>query len=370
MTTAGLALAPMDRSARLDRVRAAMDGADCQALVVTKPVNIRWLTGFTGSAGTLVIGPDRLLLITDDRYQTQVAEQLTASEVAAEVAITRDPAEPVRAGVAAAEAIGLESEHVTWADLKQFEDWLPGRRLQPTVGMIEAERRTKDPGELDRLQAAAAIADAALAAVVADLHEGPTELELARRLERAMLDGGADGLSFPTIVAAGPNSAKPHARPSERVISEGDMVVIDFGAAVDGYGSDMTRSFLIGETSDESRRIYDAVVEAQAAGVATVAGGVTEREVDQACRDRLADHGLAEAFVHGTGHGLGLEIHEKPFLSTRSTGILRTGYVVTVEPGVYLPEIGGIRIEDSVVVTDSGCEALTKSPKDPQPAIR
>ncbi|MEM7271575.1 MAG: aminopeptidase P family protein [Actinomycetota bacterium] len=360
----------MDRNERLRRVRSAMVGVGCDALVVTKAVNIRWLTGFTGSAGLIVIGPDRLALVTDQRYQTQVREQLAAASVEAEVAITREPEAPVVAAVAGADSVGLESEHVTWAEVRRFERWLDGRALIATEQLVETERRVKDAGEIDRLRAAAAIADAALAEVIGELGTGLTEAEVATRLDRAMVDGGADGPSFPTIVAAGPNSAKPHARPSDRVIADGDMVVIDFGASVDGYGSDMTRSFLIGAADARQREIYEAVADAQAAGVAAVADGVAEREIDRACRDRLADHGLAEAFIHGTGHGIGLEIHENPILSTRATGILRTGYVVTVEPGAYLPDLGGIRVEDSVVVTDSGCETLTHSPKDPNVACR
>ncbi len=358
-------LPPMDRAKRLDRTRSAMADHEVEALVITKAVNIRWLTGFTGSNGLVVVGPDGLTLVTDQRYEVQVAQQLDDAAVNADVAITRDPTDPVVAAVGSAKSVGLESTDVTWAQQRQFASWLDGPTLIPTEGLIEGQRRIKDDAEVERLKMAAAIADAALGAVREDLGAGLTEAQIATALDRHMVDFGADGLSFPTIVAAGHNSAKPHARPSDRVIVSGDMVVIDFGAAVDGYGSDMTRSFLVGETTTRQREIFDAVIDAQAAGVAAVADGVEEREIDRACRDRLTEHGLGESFIHGTGHGIGLEIHENPILSSRSSGILRSGYVITVEPGAYLPELGGIRIEDSVVVTESGCEPITLSTKDP-----
>lgn len=358
-------LAPMDRSLRLDRVRAAVADAGCDLLIVTKLLNIRWLSGFTGSNATAIVTPDSFTIITDGRYETQIADQLSAAGVEATVAITREIAEPVAVAVGQAGRIGLESADVTWASQRQFAEWLPGRELVPTSELVEYQRRFKDTGELQRLRLAASIADRALSVVKPELNAGRTELEIARMLDATMLDLGADDLSFATIVAAGPNSAKPHATPSDRPIGDGDMVVIDFGAKVDGYGSDMTRSFLLGETTDRQREVFEAVEQAQARGVAAVRDGVEEREIDRVCREELGNRGLGEAFIHGTGHGIGLEIHENPILSTRATGILRSGYVVTVEPGVYLPDLGGIRIEDSVVVTESGCEPITLSSKSP-----
>ncbi|MGH1493990.1 MAG: aminopeptidase P family protein [Acidimicrobiales bacterium] len=362
-------LAPMDRAARLARVRAAVAEAGCDGLIVTKELNVRWLSGFTGSNATAVITPESFTIVTDGRYQSQIEEQLAAADVTAEVVITREPREPLLAALGDARRIGLESENVTWSTKRRFAEWfeagLPGHTIVATSELIETERRFKDRGEIDRLKLAAAIADQALDQVRSSLDTGVSEVEVARQLDGAMMDLGADGLSFATIVASGPNSAKPHATPSDRVIGPGDMVVIDFGAKVDGYGSDMTRSFLIGEPSARQREVFDAVIASQAAGVAAVRDGVEEREIDRICRKTLADHNLEEAFIHGTGHGIGLEIHENPMLSTRATGILRSGYVVTVEPGAYLPELGGIRIEDSVVVTDSGCEPITHSSKSP-----
>ncbi len=358
-------LAPMDRAARLERVMAAMGRAGCQALVVTKPVNVRWLCGFTGSSATAVVAQDRLTVITDGRYRSQIDEQLAAAEVEATVVITRELQEPVVEAVGSAERVGLEANDVTWARQRAFAEWLAPRRLVATDDLIETERRIKDSGEIARLRAAATIADRALDVIRPELGRSRTERAVAQLLDRTMLELGAEATSFATIVAAGPNSAKPHAIPTDRVIGPGDMVVVDFGAKVDGYGSDMTRSFIIGPPSERQLSIFCAVELAQAAGVEAVQDGVEEREIDAVCRGVLSEHGLADAFVHGTGHGIGLEIHENPILSSRATGILRSGSVVTVEPGAYLPDYGGIRIEDSVVVTDTGCEPLTTSSKSP-----
>ena len=224
----------------------------------------------------------------------------------------------------------------------------------------------KDAGEVDRLRRAAAIADHALASVMSDLPPAVTERDIARRLEAVMVGNGADEPSFPTIVAAGPNSARPHAVPSERPLSNGDLLVVDMGARVDGYGSDMTRSFVVGSFTAETEEIYQRVAEAQEAGVAAVRDGVAARTVDQVCRELLTDAGMGDEFIHGTGHGIGLEIHEEPFLSAQNDDdLLVAGQVVTVEPGVYRSGVGGVRIEDSVIVTADGCQPITLSPKDP-----
>ncbi len=360
-------MASMDRGVRLDRLRTTMAELDLAGLVVTKGVNVRWLTGFTGSSATVLVGAEALVLVTDERYRAQADEQLAEAGVEAEVTITRDLSQPVRQHLGLFDRVGLEAGHITWDRAEAFGGWLADAQLVPTLDLVEDLRRVKDQGEVDRLARAASLADAALGRVAPMLVPGRSERDVALALDRAMLDAGADGLSFPTIVASGPNSAKPHARPSDRALAAGDLVVIDFGAAVDGYGSDMTRTFLLEPFEPRPLELYQAVLAAQAAGRSAVANGVEERAVDTACRDRLAEDGLAEAFVHGTGHGIGLEIHENPILSTRSTGVLRSGYVVTVEPGVYLPGFGGVRIEDSVLVTDDGSEVLTHFPKAPYP---
>ena len=362
-------LPPMDLAARVDRLRERLEGAGCDALVVTDLTNVRHLTGFTGSAGIVLVAPDDLLFVSDGRYRDQAAEELDAAGVPARIEIV--PANPDgvvadAARAAGVQRLGLESGSVTWAQQRRWEGELFGDgTLVPTSGLVEELRLVKDEGEAVRIRAACAIADAALAKVRDRLLDGPTEAEFALELDNAMRALGAEDVSFETIVASGPNGAKPHHHPSDRRIVEGDLVVIDFGALVDGYHSDMTRTVMVGEPSDTQRRMLAAVGASQAAGVAAVRAGVEVGAVDEACRAVLRDAGWEEAFLHGTGHGVGLDIHEAPRVSANAPGTLADGHVVTVEPGVYLPEHGGVRIEDTVVVTAEGCRTLTLAPKDP-----
>ena len=228
-------------------------------------------------------------------------------------------------------------------------------------------RRVKDDSELARIELAADIADFALAKVRHLLDDGLTEKQFALALDTEMRAAGASGNSFTTIVASGPNGALPHARPTERTISAGDLVVIDFGCVIDGYCSDMTRSVGIGEISAEQTRMLEVIKAANAAGVAAIAAGQTTAAVDRAARSVVEDAGWGEAFVHGTGHGVGLDIHEAPRVSSASEEVVALGEVVTVEPGVYLPALGGVRTEDLLVVTEEGCRSLSKSPKSFQP---
>lgn len=361
-------LAPLDVASRADRVRGELAALGCDALVVTDLTNVRWLTGFTGSAGVLVVRPDDLVLVTDGRYQEQAADQLAAAGVAAQVEITRETTARLAAVVDGTGRVGLEADHVTWDAQQRWTEALPGT-LVPTVGLLLGLRAVKDDGEVARLERAARIADAALAEVRHLLLERPTEREFARALESAMLDGGAQAPSFETIVASGPNGARPHARPGDRVIGAagGELVVLDFGALYDGYHSDTTRTLVVGEPSPTQTRMLDVVRASQQAGVAAVRAGAQAVAVDAACRAVIDEVGWGDAFVHGTGHGIGLVIHEEPRLSPESTALLAPGHCVTVEPGVYLPEHGGVRIEDSVVVTATGCRHLTRSPYDPAP---
>jgi Xaa-Pro aminopeptidase len=366
MTDGGLA--PLDVGSRADRVRAQLGDHGCDALVVSDVTNVRWLTGFTGSAGVLVVRPHDLVLVTDGRYQSQAADQLAAAGVTAEIEITRETTSRLASVVDGIGRVGLEADHVTWDVHQRWADAMSAT-LVPTVGLLLGLRAVKDDGEVDRLERAAQIADAALSEVRHLLLDRPTEREFARALESAMLDGGAQAPSFETIVASGPNGARPHARPSDRVIGAagGELVVLDFGALYDGYHSDMTRTLVVGEPTPTQTRMLDVVRESQQAGVATVRAGAQAVAVDAACRAVIDDAGWGEAFVHGTGHGIGLVIHEEPRISPESTALLAPGHCVTVEPGVYLPEHGGVRIEDSVVVTATGCRHLTRAPYDAAP---
>jgi len=358
----------MGHTHRVSQTRAAIADAGADAMLVTKPVNVRWLCGFTGSNSQLVISQDAIVLITDGRYREQADAEIAAAGIDAEVKITRSE-DIAMIGLAAADSaertchLAVESSHVTKQRWDQLETGLDETVLVPVTDVIESLRRVKDPGEIDRLKRAAAIADAALEAVVPMLSQKPYEAQVAAELDYNIRLFGGSRSGFETIVASGPNSALPHARPGSRRIEAGDLVVIDMGAVVDGYTSDMTRTFSIGEPTRQHQRLWDAVMASQLAGLSEVRCGVQEQAVDAACRSVLDRHGLAEAFVHGTGHAIGLEIHEQPILSSRSEGILVADQVVTVEPGVYLPGLGGVRIEDSVVVTTGGCEPITLHPK-------
>jgi Xaa-Pro aminopeptidase len=362
----------MQVGARLDRLRVALAALDepPDGLLVTNLTNIRYLTGFTGSAGLLFVVPGDVVLVTDGRYGQQAGEQIQAAGVEARVVVAKGPDQALRAQeIVAGCGVGhlaLEAAHVSWQQQRSIaRDWLPDVQLLPSVGVVEGLRRVKDPGEVDRLVEAARIADDALGRLRPELDRGLTEEAFGRSLDFEMRRLGASGPSFETIVASGPNAAMPHHRPGPRVIEPGEPVVLDFGARVDGYCSDMTRTVWAGRIGDaDLRRAVDVVLASQAAGVAAVGPGVKCAAVDQACREVIAQAGWEDLFVHGTGHGVGLDIHEGPWVSATSVDTLEVGHVVTVEPGVYLPGRGGVRIEDTVVVTDDGCRPLTRTPKD------
>jgi Xaa-Pro aminopeptidase len=362
-------LPPMDVAGRVPRLRAA-SAAALDGLLVTHLTSIRYLTGFTGSAALLVMDDEGLLLVTDGRYEEQAAGELELAAVDAEIAIGRTAAsqrELIVARLASSARVGLEADHVTWADHRRYQqEWFPTQELVATTGLVEDLRAVKDPGEVARIEAACSIADDALAAVRPLLDERPTETAFALALDTEMRRRGADDISFETIVASGPNGSRPHHSPSTRTIARGDLVVIDFGALVDGYHSDMTRTIAVGGTEAldaTQQRMVEVVTSSQAAGVAAVRAGRTVAEVDAACRSVIEDAGWGEAFVHGTGHGVGLDIHEDPRVSAAVAATLADGHVITVEPGVYLPGHGGVRVEDTVVVTASGCRPLTRAPK-------
>jgi Xaa-Pro aminopeptidase len=359
-------LAPMDVAGRARRLQARLSDADVDALLVTRLPNVRYLTGFSGSAATLLVEPDRLCFITDGRYETQAREQLAAAGVEAriEIGLTQAAQQALLVDAVGTTArLGLEAHGVTWAEQRALAATLTGVELTPTEGLVEGLRQIKDRGEIERIKAACAIADDALAEILTTLADGPTEQDLAVALEHGMRRRGASAMSFDPIVASGPNGAKPHARPSTRRVQTGELVVLDFGCIVDGYCSDMTRTVSLGDPGDNARRLWDLVAASQRAGRDAVRAGVACADVDQASRAVIEAAGLGDAFVHGTGHGVGLEIHEAPRVARRAPGTLEPGAVVTVEPGVYLPGVGGVRIEDTVVVTEDGAVALTEFPK-------
>ncbi len=358
-------LPPIEYAGRADRIRDAATERGLGALVVVDPSGVRWLSGFTGSNGTIAILPDRMVLVTDGRYRDRAADELADAGVDAEILVGFTQPEQRRHLVDALtgiERVGASSTAMTHARWTQLAADLP---LEAANGLVEDGRREKDRGEIARIELACRYADAALAEVAPMLGDGLTEGDVRNELEYRMRRHGADGPSYDTIVASGPDhAARPHHSATARRIVEGDTVVIDVGALVDGYHSDMTRSYVIGEPTTEHTERYDLLHTVQTAGLAAVAAGTDARAVDAACRDLLTEAGYGDWFIHGTGHGVGLQIHEDPFESRISTDVLRSGDVVTVEPGLYRVGFGGFRIEDLVEVTDDGGRVLTASPKD------
>ncbi len=356
----------MDVAGRAPRLLGGLGDAGADALLVTRLPNVRYLTGFTGSAATLVVGREGLVFVTDGRYATQAGEQLGNAGVGARIEVGLTQAEQLALLAQAAapyRRLGLEAHGITWAEQRRLAAQLPAVELVPTEGLVEALRAVKDPGEVARIRAACAIGDDALAELLPTLADQPSEADFAVALEHAMRRRGASAMSFDPIVASGPNAAKPHARPTGRHVQPGELVVLDFGCVVDGYCSDITRTVAVGDPGAEGRRLWDLVAASQQAGRDAVHAGAACADVDRACREVIDAAGLGEAFVHGTGHGVGLEIHEAPRVARTSPGTLEARTVVTVEPGVYLPGVGGVRIEDTVVVTEDGAVPLTEAPK-------
>ncbi|MCV7226920.1 M24 family metallopeptidase [Mycolicibacterium komossense] len=362
-------------SAELRSFRAGSAGADAlDAMLVTDLNNVRYLSGFTGSnAALLIFADDRPpVLATDGRYRTQAAQQAPDLEVVIERACGKYLV--ARAASDGVGRLGFEGHVVTvdaHATLTRELDDRPGTTLVRASGLVETLREVKDDGEVALLRLACEAADAALADLVerGGLRPGRTEKEVRRELESLVLDHGADGISFETIVATGANSAIPHHRPTDAVLASGDFVKIDFGALVAGYHSDMTRTFVLGAAAQWQREIYDLVATAQRAGRKALVPGIVLGAVDTASRQVIADAGYGETFSHGLGHGVGLQIHEAPGINATAAGTLRAGSAVTVEPGVYLPGRGGVRIEDTLVVQNDEKrtpELLTRFPKELQ----
>lgn len=347
---------------RRDRARARLGELGIGALLVTARPNVRYLTGFTGSNGQLVLGAGEDVFLTDPRYEEQAAREVPDARhvTYAGAGATAAIAEALRSlGVA---RVGFEAEHVTVAGLSRLREAMAPIEAAETAGVVESLRRTKDPAEVDALRRACATGDAAFGALLGALREGMTEREAAAALEEAMRREGSEGPSFDTIVAFGESAAEPHHRAGDRALRPGDIVKLDFGAIRDGYHSDMTRTVAFGRPPEDLARVHELVRGAQAAGVEAVRAGASCGDVDAAARGPLNEAGFD--FGHGTGHGVGLEVHEAPSVRKRAADILAPGMAITVEPGVYLPGVGGVRIEDLVVVRGDGAEVLTRSPRE------
>jgi Xaa-Pro aminopeptidase len=360
------------RAERRDALRRVAGEHGLDAVLVTNLLNVRYLTGFTGSNGVLLVGASGADLFgTDGRYTTQAATQVPDVEVLIDRSTVAGIArEAVRRG---AGRLGYESHDLTVDGLAQLEKVLAEAvdggavpELASVRRAVEAQRAIKDEDEIESLRRACAVADQALAELAAEgsLRPGRTELEVGRELDARMLILGAEAPSFETIVATGANSAIPHHRPDATVLRDGDFLKLDFGATVDGYHSDMTRTVVLGHAADWQREVYELVAASQAAGRAALAVGADVVAVDAASRDVIVEAGHGEHFSHGLGHGVGLEIHEAPGIGPLGAGTLAAGMAVTVEPGVYLPGHGGVRIEDTLVVTDDAPDLLTLTSKE------
>ncbi len=354
---------PRRRAALRERLRAR----ELDALLVTDLLNIRYLTGFTGSHAALLVhaeGDERSVFATDGRYRTQSQQQVPDLRRVIDRSIRlRLAKEATETGIG---RLGFESHVVTVDGHAALVKATGADLLVATSRPVEALRLIKNDTEVAALRAACAAADTALAGLLADggLRPGRTEREVARDLEARMVAAGAAGPSFETIVATGANSAVPHHRPTGAQLRRGDLLKLDFGALVDGYHSDMTRTVVLGEPAGWQQELYDLVAAAQAAGRAALRAGADVRDVDAAARDVIVRAGHGAHFVHSLGHGVGLQIHEAPALSQFGVGTLASGMTVTVEPGVYLADRGGVRIEDTLVVSDGEPELLTQTTKD------
>ncbi len=358
---------------RRNALRAHLRERELDAMLITDLLNIRYLTGFTGSNAALVVHAQdepgaerRTVFCTDGRYTEQAAAQVPDLETVVERSSASALAERLGADAAAHRRTGFESHRVTVDGHETLASAAGEAALVRAPQLVETLRLVKDAEELAALHRACAVGDRALADLIAagGLRAGRTEREVARDLESRMQNHGATGPSFDTIIASGANSAVPHHRPGGTVLAEGDFVKMDFGAHLDGYNSDMTRTLVLGEPAAWQREIYDLVLSAQLAGCEAVRAGVDVREVDSVARNVIEEAGHGEHFVHGLGHGIGLEVHEAPSLSQRGDGTLDAGMAVTVEPGVYLPGHGGVRIEDTLVVRSGAAEPLTMTTKE------
>jgi Xaa-Pro aminopeptidase len=356
----------MDFHARQEKLREHLATTRFDALLISHPPNIRYLCGFTGSAGWLLVEESGCVLFTDVRYDTQAHEEVKSAKVViARKSVLWALGEFLAQRRRRARTVGIEAEHFTIAEKKRLTKVRPsGVTLRDAPSMVERARMIKDVDELKRIRAAVTLSAKLFERALEVLRPGVKEVEVAAEMELAARRGGAEEMSFPTIIASGARSALPHGRASEQAIGRGGFVVCDFGVILSGYCSDQTRTVWVGPVLEEARRAYEAVREAQQAAIVAVRPGIAVGEVDAAARKVLNKAGLASYFTHSTGHGVGLEIHESPRIADGQREILQPGMVITIEPGVYFPGKWGVRIEDMVAVTANGREVLTPTSKD------
>lgn len=348
---------------KLNKVRDALKKDNLDAILITNLYNRRYLSDFTGTSGYLLVTLDKAILITDFRYIEQATNQTSDFEVVEHIG-------PILIEVKnqlhtyQVKRLAFEENDVTFKEYTDFTHQFTNVKLIPTHNIIENIRIIKTPEELAVMQVAADIADYAFTEILNYIKPGVKEIDVANELERLMRAEGATSSSFDIIVASGYRGALPHGVASEKVIKSGELVTMDFGALYQGYCSDITRTIAVGEISDELTEIYDTVLQAQLLGVSGIKAGMSGKEADALTRDYITEKGYGEYFGHSTGHGLGLEVHENPRLASSEETILEENMVVTVEPGIYVPDVGGCRIEDDIVVTKEGNKRLTHSDKE------
>lgn len=349
---------------KLTKLRELLVEKELDALFVTSGYNRRYMTGFTGTAGVAIISNDDAVFITDFRYMEQAADQIKDFRIVQhEKTIIEEVAQQVEQ--MKVQRLGFEKEDLTFGMYELYKSKVTAE-LIPTAGLVEKLRIIKTPEELEVLKQAAKIADDAFTHICGFIKAGMTELEVANELEFFMRKQGATSSSFDTIVASGIRGALPHGVATDKKIETGELVTLDYGALYNGYISDITRTVAVGEPSEKMREIYEITLAAQKLAVEGIKPGMTGIQADAIARDYIASKGYGEAFGHSTGHGIGLEVHEAPGLSFRSETVLEPNMTVTAEPGIYLPGIGGVRIEDDLVITENGCERLTHCTKELQ----
>jgi Xaa-Pro aminopeptidase len=351
----------MDHSGRLNKVRESLDTLGVDALLITNLTNVLYLTGFSGSNGQVLVKSDRSIFFSDPRYEARAGDLVQGADI---VIYDNKLTDVLPEHLTGLVRVGIEAATMTVAEQSDLDEVLEGTDLVSTKSVVEDIRRIKEPAEIELMRQAIEIGDAAFDWVLDRLTPGATERDIALDLEVHMRREGADEIGFEPIVGSGPLSAHIHHTPSERSFEKGDLVLLDFGAAVGGYRSDLTRTVVLGPASEEQRALYDIVLEAQTRGIAAIRDGAEGRIVDAAARAYITETGHGNDFGHGLGHGVGLDIHEAPRLSRVSDHVLSAGDVVTVEPGVYVRGSGGVRIEDCVLVTGEGAEVLGRAPKE------
>ena len=347
---------------RRAQLRGALRQLRLPAFLTTAASNVHYLCGFTGSNGAVLVTAERTILFTDPRYETQAAQQSDCEVKIAKRPLVLEVAKWVKR--LKLRTLGFEDSRISFEEYRQLRECCKGVRLKATLSIVETLRMVKSETEIGTIRASVKLNSIALEQAIEQFQPSMTEMDLAAEIEYRMRLLGADGTAFETIVASGERTALPHAHPTNYPIQGNQLLLIDMGAKVAGYASDMTRTHALGKLDAKIRRMYKGVLDSQLAGIDSVKPGVSCASVDRKVRDTLLAYGLDKLFVHSTGHGLGLEIHERPRVGRKERTKLQPGMVITVEPGVYEQGLGGIRIEDTVVVTAQGCEILTPTGKE------